>query len=201
MKIGLDAGHGKNFLGRWTGAASGGLIEDQLTFCLDQNSLGLVNRIAHCLRAKGIEVVLTRESDKRLAATSGSDLKKRADKIRDAGCDLFLSVHFNASEKSMAGGFEIFVNEHDDRSYKIASGLERAIVAEKLGLKDRGVKWDDKGAHKTLYLLDKLSGDMPSMLLEAAFITSPNDRAIIFSRKSMQRYAEAVADYIEHCLD
>lgn len=89
MKIYLDAGHGGND----PGACANGLKEKDLT-------LEAVLEIGKRLEAAGVQVVYSRKAD-----VNAGEVFSRGKK--SAGCDYFLSIHFNAGGGI---GSEIYCN-------------------------------------------------------------------------------------------
>ena len=88
----IDPGHG----GSNTGARGAGLEEKQLT-------LALASRVAGRLRARGIDVRLTRADDRTLT------LRQRVELANRAPADVFVSLHANASPSHSQRGFETYV--------------------------------------------------------------------------------------------
>src|SRR5690606_37038158 len=92
-RVVLDPGHGGSNLGA-QGAT--GLREKQFT-------LTLSNLVADRLRARGVEVALTRSTDRTLT------LRQRVEVANQLPADLFVSIHGNASHTRTQRGFETFV--------------------------------------------------------------------------------------------
>lgn len=180
MKAALDAGHGSG-----TGARANGLIEDSV-------ALDMVSRIGHHLRAMGCETVLTRRDGKLIGIT------ERARVARYASADVFLSIHCNAS-KSAACGVEAFVASGDERSRKLAGKL--VDVVTKQGMRNRGVKWDSQSQHFRLGVLRGTYRQMPAVLLELGFLTSPYDAKLLKDRHFRDAVARAIADVLLNVSD
>jgi N-acetylmuramoyl-L-alanine amidase len=177
MKVALDAGHGARPGRPHTGAAANNLIEDVI-------ALDLVKRIGHHLRAAGHETIYTR---------AGETLVPLAQRTRIAKanrCEMFLSIHCNAGPSS-AGGVEAFVTEGDEKSLNIAKGLVSKIV--KLGLADRGVKWDNHSQHPRLAVLRGTYRQMPAILLEVGFLTNSHDAALLQDARWREQLAISIA--------
>ena len=154
MKICLDAGHG-----HFTGARGNGLIEDEL-------ALDFVTRVGHHLRAKGVQTALTRTIDVFVTVDARPPKAK--------GCDMFVSFHNNAAGNKLAHGCEILVARGDNRSRAKAEKVLERICAGG-AMKSRGVKWDNQGQHKSLYVLQNTYRQMPAMLVELGFLTNSGD--------------------------
>lgn len=111
LVVALDPGHG----GFDPGAEGGGATEANLvlTFALELRA---------ALQARGIGVVMTREDD------SFVSLERRTTMARDAGADLFLSLHADALPSGQAAGATIYTwdPKADERAARqLASRHER----------------------------------------------------------------------------
>lgn len=173
MKICLDAGHGGN-----TGARGNGLIEDVI-------ALDFVTRVGHHLRAKGVQTVLTRKGN------GFVPLEDRPPKA--VGCDMFVSFHNNAASNKIAHGAEILVAAGDKRSKDKAREVLNRICAGG-AMVSRGVKWDNQGQHKSLYVLQNTYRKMPSMLIEMGFLTNVGDASWLNSKEWREAISIKIAD-------
>jgi N-acetylmuramoyl-L-alanine amidase len=111
----VDAGHGGDDHG-----ARGvhGLLEKDLT-------LDLARRLAGELRRRGLHVVMTREDDRFLS------LEERTSRANDAGGQLFISIHANASKARGARGIETFfasLEASDEAAQRLAEIENRAFA-------------------------------------------------------------------------
>jgi N-acetylmuramoyl-L-alanine amidase len=93
----LDAGHGGGDHGA---AGPAGLLEKDLV-------LDVADRVAERLRASGLTVILTRSTDDFVA------LEERTRLANEAGADLFVSIHANASRFRGVRGIETFFASSD----------------------------------------------------------------------------------------
>jgi len=95
--VALDPGHG----GAEIGAAGGGLLEKDV-------NLRIALKLRDRLTADGLQVVLTRDSDRRARelpvgqapagySVTRVDLQGRIDIANEAGADVFLSIHNNGA--------------------------------------------------------------------------------------------------------
>ncbi len=190
----LDAGHGGRDPGHQTGARE----EKRYTLLLAQ-------QVRAKLRAAGYRVVMTRTRDTFL------ELPERPAVANREKADLFLSLHFNAAPDPAIRGAEVFcltpngaasthaprsevLNQslpgHRDgtRSLLLAWQVQKALV-ERAGLTDRGVK------HARFAVLRDLT--MPGILVEAGFLSSPEEARLIADPKFRDRLAAAIVEGIE----
>lgn len=178
VKIVLDPGHG----GKDSGAVGvGGLMEKNV--CLD-----LAHRVNDKLgQYEGVSVTLTRTKDEY------PSLQDRAALANKVGADLFLSLHNNSGPES-AGGFESYTAVTcSATTKKYQDILHKAVYAyfAKFGVKDRGEKKDNEGAHSRIYVLRATK--MPAILLENLFITNPKENQLLRDGQFLDGLAEAIA--------
>ncbi len=191
----LDPGHG----GRDTGYRSGDLEEKRYTLLLAQ-------QLRAKLQAAGYRVVLTRARDTYL------ELPERPAAANRIKADLFLSLHFNASGNGdpAVRGVEVFCltprgaasthaprtevfhdrlpgDAHGPRNLLLAYHVQQALV-ERLQAPDRGVK------HARFAVLRDLT--MPGILIEAGFLSSPEDARLIRDARYRDRLAAAIVEGI-----
>jgi N-acetylmuramoyl-L-alanine amidase len=91
-KVVVDPGHGGNDPGA---IGRTGLREKDV-------NLDIAKRIAGLLKKEGIEIIMTRSSDRFIPLGSRVDIANRVD------ADLFISVHANANRVRSMNGFEVY---------------------------------------------------------------------------------------------
>jgi len=91
-KIAIDAGHG----GKDPGAIGRGGHEEK------EINLDIAKRLAKILTQNGVDIVMTRSTDVFIP------LPERHEIANNAGADLFVSVHSNASRTRSMNGFEVY---------------------------------------------------------------------------------------------
>lgn len=162
----LDAGHG----GKDPGAMGrDGMDEKEI-------NLDIIKRADVLLRAAGFTTLLTRNNDTAVA------LYDRPAKANNSNGTLFISVHCNSYSAQSAKGTEIFY--HTPQSSKLARTIHDA-VQEKLGRSDRGVDSSQK-----FVVISQTN--MPSTLVEVAFISNPEEEALLNSDAFRQRAADGI---------
>lgn len=164
FKVCLDAGHGGND----PGATSGKLYEKDI-------NLKVVNIMKEFLETYGIEVVLTRDSDKTVS------LEERVEIANDNKVDLYFSVHCNSATNTAAKGWEIFVVAKGGKAEKLANRIRDKVFTDAtIKLKDRGIKTAN------FYVIRET--DAPAVLVENAFISNSDDRVNILKSDLMLNY-------------
>ncbi|MGL4774532.1 MAG: N-acetylmuramoyl-L-alanine amidase family protein [Clostridium sp.] len=161
-RIVIDAGHGGNDSG-----AYGCGIEEK------NKALSVAQKIKELAEQRGIEVYLTRSSDRYIS------LDERANVANNVGADIFVSIHLNSSD-SIASGVETFVYNNCSDKSKTLANLVQANMVNDFGINDRGVK----SANFAVLRLTK----MPAILTEGGFINNANDMAKV----TIDGYANAV---------
>lgn len=183
MIIALDAGHGyKRSALSYTGAKGNAIIEDDW-------AIHWLERVAHYLRARGHTTIYTRKTAELV------DLKTRARIAKQSKADLFLSIHLNAAADPKANGVEALVAKPDTRSRPLAAAI--CALFHQHGFRNRGVKTDDQGQHKSIYVLRNTYARMPAVLIECGFLTNIDDAIRLKDRQLMERLACELAKLID----
>ncbi len=170
----LDAGHG----GRDSGAVGPNGVREK------DVALDIVKRTDTLLRAAGYKTMLTRSDDTYVSLPKSTEPVKdsRVAKANDAKATLFISVHCNAYSVQSAKGTEVYY--YTAQSSKLARAIHDA-VQEKLGRVDRGIN-----PEHDFVVITKTN--MPSVLLETAFISNPTEEELLNSEEFRQRAAEGL---------
>jgi len=211
LRIVLDAGHGGWDLGT---VGREGLLEKTLV-------LEVAQRLGSLLESRlGCQVIYTRKDDNYVT------LEQRAELANQAKADLFISVHANYSSLVSARGVETYYSsffsapEAREIEYRenataqavnhtkltgvqlkakvaesrnLAASVQRALYgtlsAETTGIRNRGVK-------EASFVV--LTGtQMPSILAEISFVSSPADEEHLQSAEYRQKIAEALYKGVE----
>ncbi len=186
----LDPGHGgTQKLGgsSWNNAIGPrGTLEKTLT-------LDVAQRARTALESRGHRVILTREDDRNLG------LGARAGVARDAGADVFVSIHFNGSAGHNAQGTETFVHTRNaPASRRLCRTVQAAMVAA-LGLRDRNAGHPDAVKEAGYGVLNPASHgpDTACVLHEVSFLDRTDEEARLQSPAYLDRIATALADGID----
>jgi N-acetylmuramoyl-L-alanine amidase len=106
--------------------------------------------------------------------------------------DLFVSIHCNAAESREAQGTETFCMAEDSAGGRLARCIQSQVV-NSLGTVDRGVK-----VGSGLYVIKHT--DCTAVLVETAFISNPEDEALLLDDSKIDQFASAIArgitDYV-----
>ncbi|MHB1846984.1 MAG: N-acetylmuramoyl-L-alanine amidase [Deltaproteobacteria bacterium] len=212
-RIIIDAGHG----GHDTGAIGpGGTREKDVT-------LAIAQRLAKALRARGLDVVLTRDADEFVP------LEERAKLANRKRGDLFVSIHANAAVDHRLRGTETYFLDVTADRYAIRlaarenQSTERSISDLQLILADLAQKAHVEESHRlALQVQESLCGQarrkypgerdlgvkhalfyvllgvkMPAILVETAFVSNPTEEQRLRSGDYQDEVAQDIAKGIE----
>lgn len=181
----LDAGHG----GPDSGAISSTFLEK------DMNLL-LVKKLESFLISKGAYVYLTRDGDYDLANSTTNrkrnDLYSRVKLINSSNCDLYISIHMNASPSKKWSGIQVFYSNVVSENKLIAD-----IITEQLRKNMRNIR--DVKKENGYYMYSKLK--VPGVLIEAGFISNINDNYKIRQENYQDILIKNIANGIEAYFD
>ncbi len=194
----IDAGHG----GRDSGTTNSALKLEEKNFTLD-----VTRRLAALLGTGEWRVVLTRTDDRFI------ELADRAAKNTAAGADLFISIHFNAvADAPSVKGTETYVltprhqrstssdrrhssddddqpgNAYDQWNAVLGYNIHRQLL-DKLGTEDRGLK-------RARFAVLRLA-TCPGVLVEAGYLSNPDEARRIADARYRADIAEAVANGVK----
>lgn len=153
------------------------------------NTLAIALLLKEKLEKNGATIVMTRDSDTDVAyaaATSNEELGARVEAAHQAEADIFVSIHNDSFTNPTAAGTTTF-HYGDKESIKLANSVQRSLV-EKLGTKNRGARF------ASLYVLRYTN--MPSILVEVAFISNPVEEMLLSSVDGRDNAAESICDGI-----
>jgi N-acetylmuramoyl-L-alanine amidase len=209
-RVVLDPGHGGSNLGA---QGASGLREKHFT-------LTLSNLVAARLRNKGVDVTLTRTTDRTLT------LRQRVEIADQLPADLFVSVHGNASNARTQRGFETFVLttrgvDIDGRALRSNVTTPRPGVDPEIALVlddvERGAaQWEsaelaarmqkslrarrgsspDRGVRQDAHHV-LLGATMPAVLVEVGFLDHPLEGKELADPAVQAQLADALAEAIE----
>jgi len=167
--VGIDPGQG----GVDRGGIPGQRVAEKVM------ALDLAFRLRARLEAAGLRTVLTRHDDTFISLPERVAI---ANAQRDA---VFISLHFNATPRPAAEGFETYY--YSRRSARLADACYRAIVqawpGTHRGLRTRG-----------FFVIRRTA--IPSVLVEPGFLTNPREAGIISQPWERQRLADLLASAI-----
>ncbi|MDB0440487.1 N-acetylmuramoyl-L-alanine amidase [Clostridioides difficile] len=184
----IDPGHGGSDTGT-TGKPLGGIKEKDYTL---NTSLATTEY----LRSKGINVIMTRDTDKTLSLGNRTAL---SNSLRP---DLFTSIHYNASDTT-GNGVEVFyklADKNGGTTKTVATNILNRIL-EKFNLKNRGIKTRTLSTDPTKdYLYVLRTNDMPAVLVECAFLDNEKDMSLLDTSSKVKDMGTQIGKGIEESL-
>lgn len=174
MKLCIDPGHG----GVQPGAVGRYSREKDLTLVISR-------QLRDKLSTTGIQIIMTREDD------SDVSLQQRCNIANQTSCNFFMSIHCNSFSNTSVTGTETFYNSGYNNGYALATVVNTAAVSINQN-NNRGVKPAD------YYVLSYTT--MPSILLECAFISNPNEEDMMNNPDWQDRFTDALATAIAQYL-
>lgn len=180
LTVAVEPGHG----GRRDRGAPGVSGTDEKDVNLSA-SLALADE----LTSAGAQVILLRQDDR------SASLPSRARRAMEANADLFISIHANSA--SQEGGYSRVSGMSTYYKYSFCRDMSEAIHArllKKLQIGDFG-----NVGNFNYYPLRALTW-MPSMLVEQAFMSNPQDEAMMLDPRFRGAQAEAIREGIEDFL-
>lgn len=173
-RVFIDAGHG----GTDPGAVANGLQEKNLT-------LAIALKVQRLLVAQGIEVVMSRTTDKFL------QLKEISSLANSSGADVFTSIHINSATPT-AYGIETFYYPNRTISKPVADSIQKEVI-KTTGAYDRKVKTED------FHVVRETK--MPSALVECGFITNKQESIKMNTNSYQELLANGIVNGIVNYLE
>jgi len=172
--VAVDPGHGGSDPGAI--AKSNGLKEKDITL-----DVGL--KLQKLLQAAGFEVVMTRSTDVYVG------LGERARIANNAMADIFVSVHYNSAESTAAGGAEVWFFSSSQDGERLASLIQEELVKS---FANTGVTGRNRGIKTTSKFIVLKETLMPAVLTEGAFLSNPDEAALLATDEFRQKQAVAI---------
>lgn len=176
----IDAGHGGIDPGKVG-------INDALEKDIN---LQIALKLARNLEANGVNVVMTRTTDKGLYNENDSnkkvqDMKKRLSIIEEANPILAISVHQNSYPDESVCGPQVFYYKDSLEGEVAAKIMQKQLIASLKPEKKREVK-----SNNTYYLLKKTS--VPLLIVECGFMSNPSEADMLTTDKYQEQVAWAI---------
>lgn len=161
--VAIDAGHGidgSNNPSMDRGAAANGYSESDLTLAISKS-------VNANLQTLGENTEMIRDGE---LIVDGNSLTYRTDKAKEAGADIFVSIHINSAGET-SSGFTVLYKDggtNDEKNEALATSIANNQFTMPL-------KGDGTTVRNDLAVLNNFSTTGPAVLVEVGFITNPND--------------------------
>jgi N-acetylmuramoyl-L-alanine amidase len=166
----IDAGHG--------GHDRGGIPENLMAE--KGVALDVAQRLQKHLEAAGLRTVMTRSDD---TFISLGERVRIANAEKDA---IFVSVHFNATERAEARGIESYYGS--PASAPLAERIRERLLSVTENPDYRPAK------HATFWVLRETK--LRAVLAECGFLTNPEDTALAQQDEHLEKLATAIAEAV-----
>ena len=165
IKVVIDPGHGGNDPG---GIGVSGVLEKDV-------NLSVALFLKENLEQQGIEVVMTRDTDRGLYSESATnkkkeDLAKRIEIIKEADPDFVLCIHQNIFTDAKYSGAQVFYYEDSEEGANLASSIQSQLIA--------GVDRENTRVPKSnmnYYMLK--NSPVPIVIVECGFLSNIEEEA------------------------
>ena len=143
----------------------------------------VAEKVCQRLTDMGHEVLFVQENE----------LETICQQANDFGSDRVVSIHCNSAENPQANGVEAFTTRGETGADPIASSILECINAEFPFLSLRADYSDgDPDKEAGFYVLRYT--DAPAVLVEMAFISNPEEEALLGSQDGQDGFAKAIAN-------
>ena len=181
--ITIDAGHGGNDSGA---IGPTGVTEKSVT-------LRVALALQKILASEGATVYMTRTTDtevspKGAAASDIEELQARCDVANRHNSDIFISIHMDSFTNGAAKGTTGYYYALGSKKSRDLADKVRAGVIDQIGTSNRGTQ------SCNFYVVKHT--DMPTTLVEVAFISNPTEEKLMNSEDGVQKAAQGIADGI-----
>jgi N-acetylmuramoyl-L-alanine amidase len=171
----IDPGHG----GRDPGAIYFNIKEKDI-------NLEISKILKEELEKEGAIVYMTREedidySDKYATRKKKSDLYNRAQLINSSNYEILLQIHLNSYPSSKWWGAQVIYG--DEKSKSLAEVVQKSF--QKHLNSPRDIQFNNN-----YYLMQNVN--MPTIIIEAGFLTNPDERYLLQQKSYQERIAKAI---------
>lgn len=175
----IDPGHG----GRDPGAIYKNIHEADI-------NLEISKKLEKSLEERGAIVYMTRYDDYDLSVKytnnrKRSDLSRRVNIINTSDCDMYISIHLNADPSSTWQGIQTFYDDINPENKKLADHMQQ-LFKKRFHTKREVKRLTDIYLHRKV---EKLG-----ILVEAGFLTNPNDRYLLKQTTHQQKIANIITE-------
>ena len=175
MIIGIDVGHGgkdPGAVGRTLGTKESDIV------------LGISLELQKILKSKGVDVVVTRNSDVFLT------LSQRTNILNQNKVNYAVSIHINAANNRSANYVSTFIQTKGGEAEKLANIVQSEMTKE--------IGWSDGGLRVQNLYMTRMT-NMPAILVECGFISNAEQEKELRKPEVQKKFAKAIANGIlEH---
>ena len=195
----VDAGHGfLNSMGDAMDKGAGNkdypyykLSEEQTGIPMYESDLVLIlaKKVKAILEENGYTVIMSRED----YVYERVPINLRAEKARNAGADLLVSIHANSAEDATVNGARVFYNDNPEWELCAECRAFAQTVAEKIDAYGASQRKSLISSGRSLAML-RGTGNIPSILVETCFLTNEEDSKLALTETWQDNMAKAIAE-------
>jgi len=172
--LAIDAGHGGN---------DSGAVNQQIGINEKTITLAISQKLKKVLEDRGHQVRMTRSEDIFI------ELTRRAEIANTAGTDIFVSIHCNSADNSIATGIETYHHTNATTGRVLATKIHEKLIAAFPSHTNRGVK--------SANFVVLRETQMPACLVETEFISNNQQAQFLKDPANQQKIATAIAEGIK----
>ncbi|MBW6410775.1 N-acetylmuramoyl-L-alanine amidase [Clostridium weizhouense] len=191
----IDPGH--NFGGNDGAYAT----HNRITYCERDLNMQLALKLKSKLEAQGYQIMLTRKETDRETLALVQSLTNRVNMANNFNADFFISIHHNASESSAANGVETYYSSNrQDSGFGYGPSDSKLLVSKKMANSINNSIVNKTGAYnrgaKDANFFVCRNTNMPSVLVEAGFITNPQEAIKCADNNYQNKTAEGIKEAV-----
>ena len=184
----IDAGHGGEDGGT---SSKSGLVEKDI-------NLSLAFILKEKLEAKGVKVILTRDTDRLLYDRNADyqgrkkklDMAARLEIINNTENCIFISLHMNSFSDSRYSGLQVWYSDNNPASLVLADKIQSDVKANLQPENNRKTK----SAGTSIYLLEQ--SYCPSVLVECGFLSNVAEAKLFESNEYKDSLCSQLCDSV-----
>lgn len=179
----VDAGHGGGDPGK---VGVNGVVEKEI-------NLLIADKVRDLLKERGIEVIMTRESDEMLEGSKSEDMKKRVEIINEIKPNLAISIHQNSFTDSEVHGAQVFYYSGSEEGERCAGMIQKELLAF-----DETNHREAK-ANDNYYLLTRTQ--VPTVIVECGFLSNEEEAGNLTDNAYQDEISKVIVRGIESCFE
>lgn len=118
---------------------------------------------------------------------------------KEAGADMYVTIHYNGDVTGTASGTETYHKAGDNVSQQFADILAES-VSSSLGIPNRGSRVDTATVGSLIIIKNSNEVGFPCVCIEGGYVTNSTDYNAMVGEEGINRYAEGVAaGILEYC--
>lgn len=177
MRIVIDPGHGGSDPGK---VGVNNALEKDINL-----NVGLM--LKKHFETQGMEVRMTRDTDKGLYSDTASnkkrsDLQNRVKFANESKAELVISIHQNSYQTPDCKGAQVFYYEGSEQGEKLAESIQQSLILNVDKENKRTIK-----PNSNYFLLKEIT--TPTVIVECGFLSSPKEAELLINEEHQEKIA------------